>query len=113
MGGRSQAWHAVDRPILCAHTQANDVEQALWKICYYRPIEDFRTRIKMATAAASGTAPQHGVTKEEAAKQVPAPLQLHNTTLQPCATRTLACCHSRKTIVHELAAGRGAAQDAD
>jgi hypothetical protein len=49
--------------------QANDLEQQLWKSCFYRPIEEFRKRMKLAQEAANG-APNAGATPEVAQAQV-------------------------------------------
>ncbi|GFH27888.1 uncharacterized protein HaLaN_26277, partial [Haematococcus lacustris] len=48
--------------------QANDVEQQLWKACYYRPIEEFRSRMRAAQQAAAGAA-NAGATPEEGKAQ--------------------------------------------
>ena len=50
--------------------QANDVEQQLWKSCFYKPLEEFRSRLRAAQQAAQGVTQLAGATPEEAEEQV-------------------------------------------
>ncbi len=35
----------------CPRVQEQNIEQTLWKVVYYRPIEEFRRRIRLASEA--------------------------------------------------------------
>ena len=73
--------------LCCAHAQAHEVEQQLWKAVYYRPIEEFRRRLKQAADAATGKVALPGVSAADAAEQV---------------SRTIAVCSSSKPRQHLL-----------
>ena len=40
--------------------QANEVEQALWRSVFYKPIEEFRNRIKVSNQTQAQAAAQQG-----------------------------------------------------
>ena len=45
------SWWRILTPLAVPLPQANEVEQALWKSVYYKPIEEFRSRTKTAQVA--------------------------------------------------------------
>ncbi|KAF5836046.1 hypothetical protein DUNSADRAFT_6516 [Dunaliella salina] len=68
---RTALHHAYESTIFAdfQFAQANEVEQQLWKSCFYKPIEEFRSRLRVAQQAAQGVTALAGATPEEALEQ--------------------------------------------